>query len=79
MRRLHLLQQAREREALDERRNDAKSSKEPNGQPKKLFIFGDAMTQMKGDTMKDGLGFHKSSNEDAIISNRVIAFEGMKI
>jgi hypothetical protein len=37
------------------------------------------MTQMKGDTMKDGLGFHKSSNEDAIISNRVIAFEGIKI
>ncbi len=76
VRRLHLLQQARERETLDERRNDARRSKLPNGQPIKAFIFGDAFTQGKGDTMKDGVGYQQHSSEDPVISNRIIAYEG---
>jgi len=71
--RLHLQQQAREREALDERREAAETQFEENGNPKYGFIFGDAMTASKGDTMKDGLG-QPDSNESTI-ANRIFAFE----
>lgn len=59
---------------MDERRDDARNKKEKNGQPKIGFIFGDAMTSTKGDTIKDGLGL-SSNHNDASIMNRVFAFE----
>jgi len=72
--RLHLQQQARERDVLDERRELALEKKLKNGQPKYGFIFGDAMTSYKGDTIKDGFGVQPFNTESTIM-NRVFAME----
>jgi hypothetical protein len=68
-----LQQQARERAALDERREAAETQVDESGQPKYGFIFGDAMTASKGDTIKDGLGQPVAS--ETTIANRIFAFE----
>ena len=77
LRRLHLIQQAREREALDDRRELTRNLKLPNGQPLRLFVFGDAMTSSKGDTPKDGRGFHQNGGEDLFIQSRLLAYQGL--
>ena len=39
------------------------------------FIFGDAMTSSKGNTIKEGLGLPSAFNSEGIIMNRVFAME----
>jgi hypothetical protein len=69
-RQLHLSQQAKEREFLDKRKLDAAKCDDA-GNPLRLFLFGDGMTQYTCQTPK----FPHQSKGDKVIDTRIVGIE----
>jgi hypothetical protein len=72
--RLHLRQQVREREKLEETRGKCRMVG-PDGQPLEAFIYADAMTESQGDTPKLGRKDGRHSKPGKVIKNRTFCVE----
>ena len=70
---MHLMKQSHERVVLDFKKHYAQVTKDENGNPTHMLIFGDGMTKFAGATPK--YGKRSSKTDSSLFSNRVFGVE----